>query len=174
MHAIQASFCALQITDNMEKWSKMVARGGPKIHQKSWKVNPGTLQGSSVCIFTQLDHQNASQGHPYDRKRSSGDSNSGVYPAIVRGLQVSTLSGQLNWIVANPAYLQILHSPQVAITRGAGGRGEALGIRRAGAKLQPHGVSGLVLFSPSPVHIHVHTLYILCVKTQELTLVSSF
>ena len=129
MHAIQASFCALQITDNMEKWPKMVARGGPKIHQKSWKVNPGTLQGSSVCIFTQLDHQNASQGHPYDRKRSSGDSNSGVYPAIVRGLQVSTLSGQLNWIVANPAYLQILHSPQVAITRGAGGRGEALGYR---------------------------------------------
>ena len=128
MHAIQASFCALQITDNMEKWPKMVAREGLKIHQKSWKVNPGTLQGSSVCIFTQLDHQNASQGHPYDRKRSSGDSNSGVYPAIVRGLQVSTLSGQLNWIVANPAYLQILHSPQVAITRGAGGRGEALGL----------------------------------------------
>ena len=112
---------------NMEKWPEMVAREGPKIHQKSPKVNPGTLQGSSVCIFTQLDHQNASQGHPYDRKRSSGDSNSGVYPAIVRGLQVSTLSGQLNWIVANPAYLQILHSPQVAITRGAGGRGEALG-----------------------------------------------
>ena len=89
-----------------------------------------------MCIFTQLDHQNASQGHPYDRKRSSGDSNSGVYPAIVRGLQVSTLSGQLlvNLIVANPAYLQILHSPQVAITRGAGGRGEASGIRRARPK----------------------------------------
>ena len=85
MHAIQVSFCALQITDNMEKWPEMVARGRPKVHQKSWKVNPGTLQGSSVCIFTQLDHQNASQGHPYDRKRSSGDSNSGVYPEIVRG-----------------------------------------------------------------------------------------
>ena len=35
MHAIQASFCALQIADNMEKWLKMVARGGPKNHEKS-------------------------------------------------------------------------------------------------------------------------------------------
>ena len=85
VHAIQASFCALQITDNMEKWPKMVARGGPKIHQQSWKVNPGTLQDSSVCIFTQLDHQNGSQGPPNDRKLSSGDSKSGVYPEIVRG-----------------------------------------------------------------------------------------
>ena len=54
--------------------------------------------------------------------------------------------------LSNPSSLQI-NSQLVA--RGAGGRGEALRIRRAGAKLQPHGVSRLVLLSPSPVHIHV-------------------
>ena len=57
---------------------------------------------------------------------------------------------------ANPFSLQI--SSQL-VTRGAGGRGEALGIRRAGAKLQPHGVLGLVLLSPSPVHIHVQCTF---------------
>ena len=72
---------------------------------------------------------------------------------------------------ANPFTLQV--SSQL-VTRGAGGRGEAFRIRRAGAKLQLHGVLRLALLSPSPVHIHVQSLYILCVKTQELTLVSSF
>ena len=57
---------------------------------------------------------------------------------------------------ANPFSLQI--SSQL-VTRGAGGRGEALGIRRAGAKLQLHGVLGLVLLSPSPVHIHVQCTF---------------
>ena len=33
------------------------------------------------------------------------------------------------------------------------------GIRRAGAKLQLHGVLGLVLLSPSPVHIHVQCTF---------------
>ena len=54
--------------------------------------------------------------------------------------------------LSNPSSLQINNQ---LVARAAGGRGEALGIRRAGAKLQPHGVLGLVLWSPSPVHIHV-------------------
>ena len=58
--------------------------------------------------------------------------------------------------LSNPSSLQI--NCQL-VARGAGGRGEALGIRRAGAKLQLHGVLGLVLLSPSPVHIHVQCTF---------------
>ena len=82
MHAIQTCCLMLQMTENMEKWSKIVSEGGPKIHQKSWKVNTGTFQGSSECIFTRLDHQNGSQGPPNDRKLSSGDSKSGSTPKL--------------------------------------------------------------------------------------------
>ena len=58
--------------------------------------------------------------------------------------------------LSNPSGLQINSQP---VAEGAGGRGEALEIRRAGAKLQPHGVSSLVLLSPSPVHIHVQCTF---------------
>ena len=33
----------------------MVSEGGPKIHQKSLKIHPGTFQGPSVCICGPFD-----------------------------------------------------------------------------------------------------------------------
>ena len=55
MPAIQTCFLTLQITENIKKWSKMVSKGTPKIHQKSLKIYPGTFQGPSQCICDPLD-----------------------------------------------------------------------------------------------------------------------
>ena len=42
--AIQTYFWTPQITENTEKLCQMVSNGGPKIDQKSIKIQPGTIQ----------------------------------------------------------------------------------------------------------------------------------
>ena len=52
----------------------MVYNGGPKIHQKSSKIHPGTFQGSFDCICVPLDHQNGAKMVPRTSKVSqNGD-----------------------------------------------------------------------------------------------------
>ena len=71
MPAIQTCFLTPKITENIKKWPKMVSNGGPKIHQKSWKIHSGPLQGPPECICAQLDHQNGLQGPPHGSKMVS-------------------------------------------------------------------------------------------------------
>ena len=52
----------------------MVSEGGPKIHQKSSKIHPGTFQGSFERICVPLDHQNGAKMAPRTSKVSqNGD-----------------------------------------------------------------------------------------------------
>ena len=55
MPAIQTWFVTLQMTQNIKKLSKIVSKGGPKNHQKSLKIHPGTFQGPYECIRDPLD-----------------------------------------------------------------------------------------------------------------------
>ena len=48
----------------------MVSEGGPKIHQKSSKIHPGTFQGSFECICVPLGHQNGAKMAPGTSKVS--------------------------------------------------------------------------------------------------------
>ena len=57
MHAHQTCFLMPQITENITKPSKLVSKGGPKIHQKSLKSHTGTFQGPSQCICDTIDCQ---------------------------------------------------------------------------------------------------------------------
>ena len=54
MPAHQTCFLMPRITENLKKWSKLVSKGSPKIHQKSLKIHPGTFQGPSQCICDPL------------------------------------------------------------------------------------------------------------------------
>ena len=57
-----------KISKSDPNWSPM---GGPKTHQKSWKIHSGILQGPPECICAQLDHQNGLQGPPNGSKMVS-------------------------------------------------------------------------------------------------------
>ena len=115
----------------------MVSKGGPKIHQKSLKIHPGTFQGSFECICVPLDHQNAAKMMP----RTSNLSQNGD-PRTVKGNIKSTISNDkschkklcskqcpIDFNPANPSNAANPFSLQISsqlVTTGAGGRGEAL------------------------------------------------
>ena len=111
----------------------MVSNGGPKIHQKSSKIHPGTFQGSFDCICVPLDHQNGPKdlkvnqnGDPRTLKGNKNQQYPMTTPATKK---LYSKQYSLNFNPgnpsnpANPCSLQI--SSQL-VTRGAGGRGEAL------------------------------------------------
>ena len=117
----------------------MVSEGGPKIHQKSSKIHPGTFQGSFECICVPLGHQNGAKMPPRTSKVSQngnprtlkGDKNQQYPMTNTATKKLYSKQCSLNFNPgnpcnpANPFTLQI--SSQL-VTRGAGGRGEALGI----------------------------------------------
>ena len=141
MPAHQTYFLMPQITENIKKWSKLVSKGRPNIHQKSLKIHLGTFQGPSVCIGDPLDCKIVPKwcprtskwiqnGHLGTLKGVKNQHNPIIkhianwlytlrcYP-LISILEISS------WIPANPCSLQI--SSQL-VARGAGGRGEALRI----------------------------------------------
>ena len=112
----------------------MVSEGGPKIHQKSPKIHPGTFQVSFECICVPLDHQNGGKMVPRTSKVSqNGDPRTlkghknQQHPMANPGTKkLYSKQCSLNFNPernpANPFTLQI--SSQL-VTRGTGGRGEA-------------------------------------------------
>ena len=137
MPTIQTYFLTIQMTETIKKWSKMVSQGRPKIHQKSSKIHPGTFQDSFECICVPLDHQNGAKMVPRTSKvNQNGDprtlkwNKNQQYPMTnpaTKKWYSEQCSLNFNpgnpWNPANPFTLQI--SSQL-VTRGAGGRGEAL------------------------------------------------
>ena len=123
----------------------MVSEGGPKIHQKSSKTRPGTFQCSFECICVPLDHQNGTKLVPRtsevsqngDPRTLKEDENQQcpMTSAAATKIYSKQCSLNLNANPANPFSLQI--SSQL-VTRGAGGRGEALG-----SAPTPQGVKGV-------------------------------
>ena len=123
----------------------MVSEGGPKIHQKSSKIHPGTFQCSFECICVPLDHQNGAKMVPRTSKVSqNGDPRTlkedenqqcPMTSAAAKKIYSKQCSLNFNANPANPFSLQI--SSQL-VTRGAGGRGEALG-----SAPTPQGVKGV-------------------------------
>ena len=109
MPAIQTCFLTLQITKNIKKWSKMVFKGKPKIHQKSLKIYPGTFQGPSVCICDPLHCKMGSKCCPRNFKWSQNS-------------DLGTLKGAENG--QNPITLASL-CLQNLFPKGVGGMGEA-------------------------------------------------
>ena len=115
----------------------MVSEGGPKIDQKSSNILPGTFQGFFDCICVPLDHQNGAKMVPRTSKVSQngdprtlkGDKNQ-QYP-ITNPATKKLYSKQcsLNFNPGNPSNPANPFSLQISsqlVTRGAGGRGEAL------------------------------------------------
>ena len=112
----------------------MVSNGGPKIHQKSSKMHPGTLRGLPECICAPLDHQNGLQRPPNGPKMVPGDpkktekltkSNNQMYNKHIYIFDFYQLISILQIcfsIAANPCNLQI--SSQL-VAKGAGGRGRS-------------------------------------------------
>ena len=139
MPAHQTCFLMPQITENNKKWSKLVSKGGPKIHQKSLKIHSGTFKGPSQRICDPIDCKMipkwcpktskwSKNGHLGTLKRSqkSTQSDPRVYSKQICTLRFYPLISILEIsfsIPANPCSLQI--SSQL-VARGAGGRGEAL------------------------------------------------
>ena len=118
----------------------MVSGGGPKIHQKSKKIHPGTFQGPSVCICDPLDCKMVPKWWPRTFKCTQNDDLGTLKVAknqqhqIIQHKQkhvyivhfcplISILETSFS-IPANP--FSLLISSQL-VARGAGGRGEALG-----------------------------------------------
>ena len=134
MSTIQPCFLTLQITENIKKWSKLVSKGGPEIHQKSSKILPGTFQGSLECICVPLDHQNGAKMVPRTSKLSDsrtlkGDKVNNIQWQIMsqKGVYFKQCSIDFNpGNPSNPAYPCNLQISSQLVTRGAGGRGEAL------------------------------------------------
>ena len=137
MPTIQTYFLTIQMTENIKKWSKMVSEGGPKIHQKSSKIHPGTFQGSFECICVPLGHQNGAKMAPRTSKVSqNGDprtlkGNKNQQHPMTNPATKKLYSKQcsLNFNSENPSNPTNPCSQQVnsqLVTRGAGGRGEAL------------------------------------------------
>ena len=120
----------------------MVSKGGPKIHQKSLKIQLGSCQGPSVCICDPRDckmvpkccprtskwRQNGHLGtlKGVKNKQNPVTNVNQVYSKQIHSLRfyawISILETSFS-IPANPCSLQI--SSQL-VARGAGGRGEAL------------------------------------------------
>ena len=137
MPTIQTCILTLQMPENIKKWFKMVSKGGPKISQKSSKINPGTFQGSFECICVPLDHQNGAKMVPRTSKLSqNGD------PRALRRDKIKNIQWQIvlqksvyfkqcstyfiPGSLANPTNPSSLQISGHLAARGAGGRGEAL------------------------------------------------
>ena len=127
----------IQMTENDKKWSKMVSEGGPNIPQKSSKIHPGTFQGSFERIRVPLDHQSGAKLIPRTSKLSqNGD------PRTLKGTKINNIQWQIvlqksvyfkqcsiDFNPGNPSNPTNPCSLQISswlVTRGAGGRGEAL------------------------------------------------
>ena len=112
-HACNSNmFLMPQMTGNIKKWSKMVSNGGPKIHQKSSKIHPGTFQGSFECICVPLDHQNGAKMVPRTSKVSqNGD------PKTLTGNKINNIQKQIlppkNYILNNAPLISILEMLQI-------------------------------------------------------------
>ena len=90
MSTIQTYFLTLQITENIKKWSKLVSKGVPKIHQKSSKIHPGTFQGSFERTCVPLDHQNGAKLIPRTSKL-----NQNCDPRTLKGDKINNIQWQI-------------------------------------------------------------------------------
>ena len=139
MPAHQACLLMLHIADYINKWSTMVSKGGPQIHQKSLKIQFGTFQYPCVCNCDPLDWKIVPKccpgtskwiqnGHLGTLKGVKNQQNA-VIRYIVNRIILFVFYPWI-WILetsfsipANSCSLQI--SSQL-VARGPGGRGEAL------------------------------------------------
>ena len=149
MPAIQRRFVTLQITEHAKQLSKMLSEAGPNNHQKLFKIHPGSFQDPSECICARFHHQHGIEivpmtskwtQHCYSRAMK-GDENrqSSVKTCVTQSSYVEKYSTNFNHgnlpNSSTPFRLQITSR---LVTRGAGGRGEALRIRP-----HPAGVKGV-------------------------------
>ena len=115
----------------------MVSQGGPRIHQKSSKIHPGTFQGSFECICVPLDHQNGAQMAPRTSKVSQngnprtlkGNKNQQYLMTNPATKNLCSKQCSLNFNSGNPSNPANPFRLQVSnrlFARGAGGRGKAL------------------------------------------------
>ena len=151
-------FWTVQIRENMKKWCRRVSNGRPKIHQKSLKINSGPN-----------DHQNCEKLVSQDPECLKN--------CVPRPRKINKSVKQNEWNLleknyANPTNLSNPSSLQInsqLVARGAGGRGGAFRYPPRWCK-----APATRAVQPEPCTHSCTILYILCVKTQELTLVSSF
>ena len=127
----------------------MVSEGRPKILQKPSKIHPGTFQSCFECMCVPLDHQNGAKMVPRTSKVSqNGDprtlkgKENQQYPMTNPAIKkLYSKHCSLNFNPGNPSNPANPFSLQISsqlVTRGAGGRGEALG-----SAPTPQGVKGV-------------------------------
>ena len=137
MPTIQTCFLTIQMTESIKKWSKMVSEGRPKILQKSSKVHPGTLQRCFECMCVPLEHQNGAkwpQGPPKWAKMVIQEpwkeiKINNIQWQILPPKKLYSKQCSLDFNPGNPSNPANPFSLQISsqlVTRGAGGRGEAL------------------------------------------------
>ena len=117
----------------------MVSRGVPKMFQKSLKIHPGTFQSPSVCIRDPLDCKMVPKWCPRTSKMTpkwtSGDpkkaKNSTTCNNQVYNKEIYIFHFLIDFNPGNKFFYSCqsfsLQISRPLVTRGAGGRGEALG-----------------------------------------------